>query len=297
MVDKGDSIKQEYAQRTANWGSLLGAIDGQNQAKIVRLGEPSEDKYYYPVDKRRTRENVEAMRTAERNLDSFWSAVDDNLKRTAGERLNGTALTKLLSQPRILQRTPEWIEVQATGSDRGKGVQQEAEVIRKPLSELYFDMEYRTERTVDHRSCENQFPKSKPKNRGVPLHAQPNGQDAQPGDVPPGSFPDVQPTFAVDARALKVFRTLFYTPSITGTPGEVAWTDFLHSMVSTGFVPEKLYGSIWQFSPTKLDVERSIQFHEPHPSGKIPYMNARRIGRRLERAYGWFWSMFTLAEK
>lgn len=47
-------------------------------------------------------------------------------------------------------------------------------------------------------------------------------------------------------------------------------------MSSTGFAIEKLYGSVWQFTPSDLDVERSIQFHEPHPSGKIPFRMARR---------------------
>jgi len=67
-------------------------------------------------------------------------------------------------------------------------------------------------------------------------------------------------------------------------------------MSSTGFAIEKLYGSMWQFKPSDLDVERSIQFHEPHPSGKIPFRMARRYGRRLFRAYGWHAGMFKLAE-
>ena len=88
-----------------------------------------------------------------------------------------------------------------------------------------------------------------------------------------------------------------FTPSLTATPGEIPWPDFLHAMVSTGFRPEKLYGSVWQLSPAGLDVERAIQFHEPHPSGKIPFLIARRHGRRLNRAYGWEGGMFVLAEK
>jgi hypothetical protein len=68
--------------------------------------------------------------------------------------------------------------------------------------------------------------------------------------------------------------------------------DFLHAMASTGFVGQKLYGSVWHFQPTRLDVERSIQFHEPHPKGKIPFRAARHNGRRLSRAYGWHGGMF-----
>ena len=112
-----------------------------------------------------------------------------------------------------------------------------------------------------------------------------------------GNRPKYQTTFEVDNRALKVFRTLFYTPSMSATPSDVPWTDFLHAMVSTGFATEKLYDSVWQFSPRKLDVERSIQFHEPHPTAKLPYRTARRYGRRLNRAYGGFGSMFVPATK
>lgn len=68
-------------------------------------------------------------------------------------------------------------------------------------------------------------------------------------------------------------------------------------MTSTGFATEKLYGSVWQFCPTTLDVNRSIQFHQPHPHGKMAYRIARRYGRRLNRAYGWVGSTFTLKEK
>lgn len=105
--------------------------------------------------------------------------------------------------------------------------------------------------------------------------------------------------FSVDARALKVFRTLFYTPSTSNTPGEVKWDDFLWAMTCTHFRPEKLHGSAWQFTPNGLDVETPIQFHEPHGSmnGKIPFFVARRHGRRLNRNYGWHGGMFVLKEK
>ena len=112
----------------------------------------------------------------------------------------------------------------------------------------------------------------------------------------PTGQPDTLRRFYLEARALKVFRTLFYAPSISATPGEIAWADFPYAMTSVGFEIEKLYGSIWQFTPTKLDVERSIHFHEPHPSGKLRYVVARRFGRRLHRAYGLDGSCFVKKE-
>ena len=68
-------------------------------------------------------------------------------------------------------------------------------------------------------------------------------------------------------------------------------------MSSTGFRVEKMQGSAWQFTPTVLDVERSISFHEPHPSSKLAFRIARRYARRLNRAYGWERQSFVLAEK
>ncbi|KAF2642863.1 hypothetical protein P280DRAFT_468167 [Massarina eburnea CBS 473.64] len=125
-----------------------------------------------------------------------------------------------------------------------------------------------------------------PQRRGVPeLSPTPNGNNVSTSS-------NHQPIFKLNPRNLKVFRALFYTPSVTATPGEVPWTSFLQAMKAVGFEPQKLYGSVWQFSPSGLDVEKSIQFHEPHPSGKLPYMTARRIGRRLNRAYGWASEMF-----
>ena len=293
-VEKEDMIKRQYAQRTANWGRLMKATDGTDQMKFVKLGAPEAGKFDYPVEKRRTKENVHAMQTAEKNLDAFWVAVDQNLQWNAGHTLNGTALKALLANQRILKRTADWAEPK----DISKGEKMEAQVedITQPLSKLYLDLSHGHGGTTGLKLLQERTASGKVKRKGVTVH--PNGYDeAKDVEASPLAMPDRQPTFEVDVRALKVFRTLFYTPSVSATPGDVPWTDFLHAMVSAGFGLEKLYGSVWQFSPTKLDVERSIQFHEPHPVGKLAYRTARRFGRRLERAYGWWGGMFLLREK
>lgn len=41
-------------------------------------------------------------------------------------------------------------------------------------------------------------------------------------------------------------------------------------MTSVGFTAMKLYGSVWQFQPARLDAQRNIQFYEPHPRSKLP---------------------------
>jgi len=98
--------------------------------------------------------------------------------------------------------------------------------------------------------------------------------------------------YKVDKPAFKVFQMLFYTPSTSHHPGEVPYTDFIHALRSVGFGVEKMYGSVWQFTPTNLGVENSIHFHEP----KISFTKARIFGRRLYRNYEWDGKSFVLDE-
>jgi hypothetical protein len=94
--------------------------------------------------------------------------------------------------------------------------------------------------------------------------------------------------FKVDKRTHKVFKALFHSPYSPNLPSEVPWLDFLHAIVALGFSAEKAHGSAWNFflKATEVDIERSIPFHEPHSSKKIPFYWARRYVRRLARAYG-----------
>lgn len=290
--DKVEAVKKDLGERTDNWESIVGVFDGC-EGDLAQLGEPSSNKFCYPDDKRKTKENVEAMRAAEKHLDAFWAVVDGNMRSKYGEKVDETALGRLL-QSRTLRRTPEWVE-----PDAKEPLNNHADVdeIQRPLSELYFDLQSRTERTIDTRKQDIASAKDKVKTRGVATL--PNTVEELARDVGPdfAALTVDNHAIAVDHRALAVFRTLFSTPSLPSTPGEVAWKDFLYAMVCTGFASEQLYSSVWQFSPQTLDAKRSIQFHAPHPVGKVPYRNARRMGRRLERAYGWTSGTFVLAEK
>jgi hypothetical protein len=180
-----------------------------------------------------------------------------------------------------LQRTPAWIEPE----------KQPVKVknLEESPADLQFELVRRTEKTIEPATVS--LPKKKVKSQGKPSVSD---KTVEP-ELPAENGYDGQPTFKVDKRSLKVFSTLFFQPSQTAQPGEIPWNDFLHAMGTTAFTVEKLYGSVWQFTPRNLDVERSIQFHEPHPIAKIPFRVARRIGRRLNRAYGWHGQMFTLA--
>ncbi|CAK1357618.1 uncharacterized protein RHO25_008276 [Cercospora beticola] len=296
LVDLESDIVADYEKQSRPWYRLRDATKGSADV-LARYETPTTERFGYPVDKRRTKETTDAMRLAEQNLDTFWNKVDELVHRNAGD-LRNTAVRELMLQPRLLHRTPEWLDPETKQDNNASQAKknQQVDALCKPLSEIYFDLELRTETSGNDKGVHIAQPRTKPKTRGAPAST-PAPVDDNNNILPEENLLDPQPIFEVDNRALKVFKTIFYTPSSGSTPGELPWADFVHAMVATGFKSEKLYGSVWQFSPTKLDVERSIQFHEPHPSGKIPYWIARRHGRRLNRAYGWFGGMFKLAEK
>ncbi|MCJ1396236.1 hypothetical protein MMC18_009125 [Xylographa bjoerkii] len=224
---------------------------------LADLGTPSHGWFNYPIDKGRTEENVKAMRKAEQNLDAFWHAIDEEAARRIQ---HCKALQGYITLPKAVNSRGL-----PNGSSRYKNLDPEKSSVVVPKENL------------------------KIKTRGAARDSPPTVEQAAEDQ------PDHQPSFAVGKRALKVFSVLFYTPSAeSDIPGEVPWLDFVHAMNSVGFAALKLYGSVWQFTPTKLDVERSIQFHEPHPHGKIPFVVARRHGRRLNRAYGWDGRTFVL---
>ena len=285
-------------------------LDKQDHS-LGSLGAPTGGKFTFPVAKRRTRENVEAMRSAEDNLDKLWRKVDEVMRSKSDEVWNKSlerlglpalhdadfetslrasgAAHHLLTRGRKLQRTAAWTEPE-------REINHTPDTnLYVPFSQLYIGNQKSDEQTLRKNLIQPAKEKTKtrkPGNLGTPA--------SEAETVIPESQGQAWPQFALNTRAFKVFKTLFFSPSTTSTPGEVAWSDFLYAMVAVGFVPEKLYGSVWQFSPDrdKLAVERSIQFHEPHGANtKILYRIARRHGRRLNRAYGWDGSSFTLEEK
>lgn len=254
---------------------------------LGRLGAPTNGRFAYPIDERMTRENVAALRKAESNLDAFWSAIDGQITKTFGP-VRRTAIHRFVTQSFDLQRTPAWIEPRKS-TPRGP------QHLCAPLAELELGRRHVNEQNKSDEGHAAKS-KSKTKTRGAAAQVEPQAEEPLEYDTH-----DEPPKYAVDARALKVFKTIFFTPSITATPGEIKWPDFLHAMTSVGTTPEKLYGSVWHFSPTNAELQRSINFHEPHKdgkaTGKIPYCIARGIGRRLNRAFGWDGSRFVLAEK
>ncbi|KAI7773168.1 hypothetical protein LA080_011723 [Diaporthe eres] len=292
MPDYMDGIMKDVEAKRQPWRSSRSAElrsfkDETNMSQALKTGDISSGKLAYPIDKRRTRENVGVLRQSEASLDAFWAFVDQVVQDGASTP-NDSAVSSMLSQRRTMQRTPEWVEPikKSKKAETSPTTDQAVEALYKPLSSLYFDLGPRKANVPD----EN-LTKTKVKTKGT---ATPPPTVAADDPLEDSNPSDAQPTIAVDARALKVFRTIFHNPSAAAPQGEIPWQDFLHAMASIGSAAEKLYGSAWQFRPVSLGIDRNIQFHEPHPRGKVPFLIARRMGRRLSRAYGWNLEMFTL---
>lgn len=252
----------------------------------VRSMATAVGKSSYPVHKKRTPANVDAMQKAETLLDQMWDALLEDMEQH--DALTKHSKNVLFFQGRQLQRTPDW--VQPVGPTK-KIVPQGAalEIVRHSFGGLKFD--------DDSKVLDSSREKTKIKTRGKAApqtSASTSIEMTEPEDQSPAH------TIQVDRRASKVFSTLFHQPSTTSKPGEVPWTEFLHAMRSAGFEMEKLYGSVWQFTPRDDNDGRvgagmrSILFHEPHPHSKIPFWDARRHGRRLTRAYGWSGETFVV---
>jgi hypothetical protein len=252
---------------------------------LVSVADPSKGCLTYPVHHYPNRRNTEQMRKAEHNLDKFWCSVDSWFEEKT------TLAQKEYIKPYIVgevRRTPPWTEMHpATKLDD----------VYVPIPEHLHDTSKQITGVLDRSA---QAKKIKTKTHG-------QAEEVQIASENTPSFPELAvlpgasekpETRQVDKRTFKTLKTIFGTNSYS--EGEVSktvkWDAFVRAMIRTGFAAEKLQGSAWQFTPHgNTIVERSIQFHEPHPDSDIPYAMARRFGRRLERVYGWTRDTFRLA--
>ncbi|KAF2108677.1 hypothetical protein BDV96DRAFT_616222 [Lophiotrema nucula] len=280
-----EELTLEYAASNLKWHNIL--RHQFEAAPFARLVDSSGVRFAYPVDKRRTQENVEKLRRAEANLDQFWAAVDARFKKTSSVSQHDL-VEHLLTKERILQRTPPW-------TAPTKPTQ-----VSHTLANQDYNYEYLSptlhDSTKDITGNFNKLSvasKQKTKTHGI---ADPTIGSSEILQQPVSI--EEQQIFRVDKRTYKVFKTIFHSPNSPDQPGEIPWIDFLYAMSCTGFSAEKLHGSAWHFTPCKTKLsgcDRSIIFHEPHPSSKLPFTKARMYGRRLTKNYGWNGEMFRLA--
>ncbi|KAL8644898.1 MAG: hypothetical protein Q9226_007540 [Calogaya cf. arnoldii] len=218
------------------------------------------------------------MQQAEKDLDIFWGHVENHRLEKDSQTVH--QMFKEILTERRLQRTSDWVEP----TDRNKDCKEHSETntVSNELAALDFESRTDNKATAGYLYArERQIPET----RGVPrTSSSATGQDTEDCNDQ-GSATRI---FKVSKRGFKVFSTIFYTPTEEEEPpGEVPWSEFLSAMSSVGFSIKKLDGSAWMFVPANDEWRQSILIHEPHPSSKIPFQVARRIGRRLWRRYGW----------
>lgn len=256
----------------------------------VHLVNPARGKLRYPSHKVRSKSSVEAMRTAEENVDQFWERVDKFFDQKTGVD-QYAVIKQCLSQGGQMRRTPPW---EPSDPDLPH-VLESQEYVYQPFSRISHDEIMQVTGTFDKLAAER---KTKIKTRGLGTLSQKSIDeftDTTHHQTEQMARPRV---VCLDKRAYKAIKAMFHVRSSNpeDVPRAVKWDEFKRAMVRIGFSAEKLQGSAWQFTPgTDLALGRSIQFHEPHSDSEIPYIMARRFGRRLERVYGWTGSMFRLA--
>lgn len=257
------------------------------------LGDPTDGRFNYPSDKRRTAENVRELQSAEAALKTYWAELE------LGMRCNCMSLEKFLQEhlstdPGQIHKTDDWKEEPA-------GVSALTDVPSWKVNKIATS-------TVTHVGNENKKTeisseeKVKQKTHGK---AQ-DGQEVQPPlpQVAADTTTKVHKPICIPRRSFKVMSALLPSPStISEAPREVSWDDFISTLNTIGLVPEKLYGSVWIFKPLPegeglANVGRSIQFHEPkgvRRGNKIDFTQVRRFGDRLKRAFGWDGETFACA--
>jgi hypothetical protein len=279
-------FRDQYLKLSSKWGAMDRSNDlGQFcNPCLFRVGNPKDGKFYYPVEKRRNRETTNAMIAAEAALDAFWKKANSHWLCYVGTTPSN--LVKHIIGDWAIQRTAAWTDSLMTCLS--VSAQLSAPAFAQPFPEHSHD---ESKQITGHFKKLAVPTKHKKKTCGP-------GTTDEGATIVPDTATDVISkgcVFAVDKRAYKVFRSLFHSPESPDQPGEVSWPNFLHAMVKAGFGAEKLQGSAWHFTPQNIKVGRSIQFHEPHPSNKLPFTWAKRYGRRLSRAFGWTQDSFTLA--
>lgn len=254
---------------------------------LAAHGTPTEGRFVYPADKRRTAQRTVQMQRAEQQLDLFWAGIDRSVDDNCG---GWAAFPTLDFSDRVLERTQDWISPPSKPTS--------VESIGTPLS--LFSLDPGKQNAEESVSSKADFPPAKLKTKTRGIESSESKLESLNMPLSTQSNPIGKIVFKLKSRDMKVFRTLFHQPSHAGEQGQVKWLDLVHAMAATGFTYQSLGGSAWQFTPPvdpgHFEVQRGISFHEPHPESKISFWMARQVGRRLQRVYGWSIDSFVLSE-
>lgn len=204
---------------------------------------PIEAKLRYPAHKRKGREIIAQMPTAEANLDKFWAAIDDSLENKTGSNWHKT-VQNYIDEGGPLIRNPSWKEP----IKNGVPPLPQLDLEYQPVSDATHDKSVEFTGSFDRMQV---TAKTKHKTRGMASRAQEaNGEadvDAEAQLLERVLNSATVKPFTVDPRTKKVFRTLLPMPSTDagGLPKVVKWAEFKRAMGRIGFSVEKLQGSAW----------------------------------------------------
>lgn len=288
MFQSDDKHWTKHREAFEGWEKVFYTIlNGKGQLiSSPELGNPSDGKFEYPSGESRSKKKVvEALCKAEANLDAFWTHVDANIKKCSFHE-HQLALKRLFEDVGGMYRTKPWGARHESTSNLPIP---EAELHEpQPLSDLFHDS---TKEITGNFNKTSLAAKTKEKTRGAP--GNPEAEPEQERDP----SPEATQVFTVNKTDHRIFKMLFHMPEDNATPiKKTTWRAFCTALTNLGFSAEHLPGSAWQFEPpAHLGLGRGISFHEPHPSDEIHLDMARKLGRRLNRAYGWHGAMFKAA--
>ncbi|KAF2645206.1 hypothetical protein P280DRAFT_531183 [Massarina eburnea CBS 473.64] len=266
------------------WAAFTAWINAVSDCNLSTNSSITQMLRYHSFDKTRNRESVEKTVYAEQILDRIWGEIDDQFKEKTGKAQHPIVARHMSRQ---MRRTVPW--------DTREETHDQSESTWAPLSRALHDESKQITGPMLKLSVSE---KKKEKSRGTSDNTLLANQELP--NIPMFAPEDEHSPqiFTLDKNSYKVFKTLFGIRKSESDelPKFIKWNNFKRAMTKVRFSVEKMQGSAWQFSPTdNVEVERSIQFHEPHPNSDIPYTMARRFGRRLERVYGWSKDTFQLA--
>ena len=232
------------------------SVEDLDLRDLGRLSDLSDRRFHHPVEKRRTKENVEQLCRAEANLAEFWKAIDEKLEKDVFSKSEFAAAVLVAGNP--VAKTEPWIDPPRPPGDGSANAHRgeiDEDSIYKPLATIWLgDTESELGLTLsavikDREEARMKAEEEEKKKMGN-LSASANA--ASRVAVPDTLTVPEQERIAVDSRSLNVFHTMFHQPrgglTTSLASREVVWRDFLHAMTCTGkFTAERGYGAIWMF--------------------------------------------------
>jgi hypothetical protein len=251
------------------------------------------EKFFYPADQKRNQWTVNSMCDAEKKLDTFWESVDRCYISATGSEYTG-AVGRILASGGSMRRTAPWNESEEGSANQKQGdfaTPSSFPAEKVEYGDLAPAFRHNPEKDITGNFDRLASPRKEKHKRRSSVLPPPANLEELVG--PPEDDPVEQPeVFRLDKRSCAVMKVLFHSQDTDAIVHEIRWRDFVSAMTKVGFEPQHVWGSSWRFVPGPgLDYTRGISFHEPHPDPKFPIWLARRIGRRLEKAFGWHGDM------